>query len=753
MAKILNKREKNIRVGNTLSVLLILFLSGVFFLEIRQSGTSINVFFAPLVIIATLVIITAMIKTAVNFYKLASNIPSVLLLFYTMLMTAGKWTSPNYLLVCVAICGISCIYLSFYRTIAYIVVQNILLAFLIFRGTPVFGHDVGLWVTLLNWAICLFICLIMLVLTRSATIVLSKAVEHQSSFNNLLASTENYIAMIDDANKVIYASKTFANLGSSENQTMLEGRPFIDLFPGKSLKVFAGKMLKDRDSYAEDWEFSLNGQKRYFKTASYRLPGKDGGSLISMYDMTYLAERDEIAAMKDSMKIGLFFMDQEFVIQDHYSRYLEEVLSDENLAGKLFTDVISASVNSSDLEGIKDYLGMVLERSYDQEMLDDINPMNELHYVSVKNGDRKVIQCEFATIERGHGEVFLLVTVYDITVKVELQQRLAEEESKRQEEMQSVFELVQVDPSVFNDFIGDMEEEFETIDAILKNEGLSAHEVLVKVYQSVHAIKSNAVILGLNVFGNKVHTLESKIKAMRESDSKISFNEMLNLAMDIEKLSQEREGFKEVLDKLRKHMGGSAEGGSKESPHVKVLLDSLAKTTERASTDMGKVIRFIASEVDTEAVEKGPRRVMKEILMQLIRNSCVHGVEEPEIRAEKGKKEQGIIKLSIKMTEDKKHIHMKLQDDGGGLNYKKISEKALAKNLIKPADANNKDALLKVIFSPGFSTAEIEGVHAGRGIGLNLVRDRVKEVNGNIKIKSETDRGIIFFVSIPVPKP
>ncbi len=751
MAKILVKREKNIRVGNTLSVLLILFLSGVFFLETRQEGTSLNVFFAPLVIIAALIIVAAIIKTAVNFYKLASNVPAVLLLFYTMLMAAGKWTSPNYLLVCVAVCGISCIYLSYYRTIAYIVVQNILLAFLIFRGTPVFGHEVGFWVVILNWALCLFVCLIMLVLTRSATIVLSKAVEHQSSFNNLLASTENYIAMIDDANKVIYASKTFANLGSSEDQTMLEGRPFIDLFPGKTLKVFAGRMLKDRDSYAEDWEFSLNGQKRYFKTASYRLPGKDGGSLISLYDMTYLAERDEIAAMKDSMKIGLFFMDQNFVIQDHYSRYLEEVLSDENLAGQLFTDVISSSVNSSDLEGIKDYLGMVLERSYDQEMLDDINPMNELHYVSVKNGDRKVLQCEFATIERGHGEVFLLVTVYDITVKVELQQRLAEEESKRQEEMQSVFELVQVDPAVFNDFIGDMEEEFQTIDGILKNEGLSAHEVLVKVYQSVHAIKSNAVILGLNVFGNKVHALESKIKAMRESDSDVSFNEMLNLAMDIEKLSQEREGFKEVLNKLRKHMGssGSAEGGSKESPHVKVLLDSLAKTTERASTDMGKVIRFVAREedIDKEAIDNGPRRVMKEILMQLIRNSCVHGVEEPEVRAEKGKKEQGIIKLSIKMTEDKKHIHIKLQDDGGGLNYKKISEKAVAKKLIKPEDAN------KAIFSPGFSTAETEGVHAGRGIGLNLVRDRVKEVNGTIKVKSETGKGIIFFVSIPVPKP
>jgi len=110
----------------------------------------------------------------------------------------------------------------------------------------------------------------------------------------------------------------------------------------------------------------------------------------------------------------------------------------------------------------------------------------------------------------------------------------------------------------------------------------------------------------------------------------------------------------------------------------------------------------------------------------------------------------GVIKLTIKVTEDHKNIHIKLIDDGKGLDYKKIAQRALEKKLIKPEEAKNPDVLMRVIFMPGFSTADTETVHGGRGIGLNLVRDRIKEVKGAIKVKSEADKGTLFFISLPI---
>jgi two-component system chemotaxis sensor kinase CheA len=391
---------------------------------------------------------------------------------------------------------------------------------------------------------------------------------------------------------------------------------------------------------------------------------------------------------------------------------------------------------------------MVFERSYDQEMLEEINPLNELYYVNVNKQSRKVFQCSFSTVDQGAENVFILATIYDITERIELQKRLEEEEARRQEEMQAVFELIQVESDVFNDFMDDMKEEFEAIDKSLKNDKLSTHEALVKIYQSVHAIKSNSVILGLNVFGNKVHNLESKIKVLRESKT-VTFAEMLNLTMEIEKLYEETEGVESSISKLQSYTRKTDKDTKKEQ-NVKVLEDTLAKAAAKAAEDLKKKVKFVAVDIEPEAVERSPRRVMKEILVQLVRNSVVHGIEEPDIRKAKNKNETGVIKLSIKMTGDNKYTHIRLSDDGKGLDYKKISQKALGLEIIKKEDADNKNVLMKAIFSPGFSTASEEGVHGGRGIGLNLVRDRIKEANGTIKLRSEEEKGTVFSVALPL---
>jgi len=71
-------------------------------------------------------------------------------------------------------------------------------------------------------------------------------------------------------------------------------------------------------------------------------------------------------------------------------------------------------------------------------------------------------------------------------------------------------------------------------------------------------------------------------------------------------------------------------------------------------------------------------------------------------------------------------------------------------NLIKPKDANDEKTLLRVIFSPGFSTAETEGIHAGRGIGLNLVHDRVRGAKGSIRVQTKLGKGTVFNIIFPV---
>jgi two-component system chemotaxis sensor kinase CheA len=215
--------------------------------------------------------------------------------------------------------------------------------------------------------------------------------------------------------------------------------------------------------------------------------------------------------------------------------------------------------------------------------------------------------------------------------------------------------------------------------------------------------------------------------------------------MDIENLSMEKDGFKTTIEKINSFKSSSSNGLSQKQ---NVLVESLTKTAGKTAHDLKKKVKFKIDKIDDEAIENGPRRIMKEALMQLIRNSVAHGIESPEERNKKKKNETGLIWLSIKIKDE--NIHVKLGDDGRGLDYEKIAQKALRLNLIKKDEAKNKDVLLKTIFSPGFSTAETEGVHAGRGIGLSLVMDRRRSAKGSIKVKSEQGSGAIFKILLPI---
>jgi len=420
---------------------------------------------------------------------------------------------------------------------------------------------------------------------------------------------------------------------------------------------------------------------------------------------------------------------------------LEELFLLDFLAGRSFTELLSSSVNTKELNTIKDYLNMAFDGILDQEMMDDINPLTELNYNCINQNIKKVFQFGFAKIKHSNAEVYILVSVYDITARVELQQKLTNEENKRNEEMKTFFEILQVEPLVFKDFIEDTEIEFFQVQKNLKQEMLSSHEKLLNIYQSIHAIKSNSIVLGLTAFSNKAHVLESGIKKLCEQNE-VSFNDMLSLTIDIEKLTEKKDKIKTTINKINSFKLIQVINNEQ------VLIEALTKTVNKTAADLNKKVKFIIGEIDSKALKKSPRRIIKDILVQIIRNSVAHGIEEPEERAATGKKQTGIIKLSIKMKDDK--IHVKLSDDGRGLDYRKISEKALRLNLIKLEDKKNKDRLLKVIFSPGFSTAENETIYSGRGIGLNLVKDRVRDGKGSIKVQTESGKGTAFHLYFPV---
>jgi two-component system chemotaxis sensor kinase CheA len=455
------------------------------------------------------------------------------------------------------------------------------------------------------------------------------------------------------------------------------------------------------------------------------------------------AATEEITVMKDSMGLGVFLMDKDLIIQPQYSKALEKILGDDNLAKQKFTDLLSASITKKEQETLIDYFTMVINRSFDTQMLEQINPIEELHFVSTTSRAEKDLRCSFALVDQGKGSVFILGTLEDITSEKLLQKQLSEETDKREEEMRSIFEIIQVEPRVFNEFLEDMEYEFSRINEMLKNRELTSQYAMVDIYQSVHAIKSNAIILDLEKFSHKMQALELEIKKIRDQ-SEISFEDTLHITVEIEKLMREKDKFRETINRIQSFKISEVRN---QDEHV--LIQSLIRASGKAARDLNKKVEFTVDSIDRQAIEHGPRRLIKEILTQLVRNAVYHGIEDPAHRSAHGKDETGHIHLVIAMENGK--IHITLTDDGQGLDFNQIREQAQKLKIFKkPEDLKDTKQLAQVIFSPGFSTAGDAGLHAGRGIGLSLVRDRLYAINGSIKLHTEEGKGTAFHIFIPL---
>jgi len=149
-------------------------------------------------------------------------------------------------------------------------------------------------------------------------------------------------------------------------------------------------------------------------------------------------------------------------------------------------------------------------------------------------------------------------------------------------------------------------------------------------------------------------------------------------------------------------------------------------------------------------LDKNILEVLSSPLVHIIRNSCDHGIEMPEIRYAQGKPERGVIKV------DAYHqaglIHITITDDGKGLDPSTIRSKAIEKGIISKADLdqlNDKD-VFSLIMTPGFSTAAQMNDVSGRGVGMDVVKTSIAQIGGVIEIDSEPDVGINIHLSLPL---
>jgi two-component system, chemotaxis family, sensor kinase CheA len=180
---------------------------------------------------------------------------------------------------------------------------------------------------------------------------------------------------------------------------------------------------------------------------------------------------------------------------------------------------------------------------------------------------------------------------------------------------------------------------------------------------------------------------------------------------------------------------------------VKSIFSRMPRIVRDISAQLGKDIRLITTGENTE-VDKTVIEQLSDPLMHMIRNSCDHGVETPQVRTDHGKLAHGTIRLSANHRGGR--IIIEIRDDGAGINRERVLAKAREKNLI-PADSTpSHDEIDNMIFMAGFSTAEKVTNVSGRGVGMDVVKRNIEGMGGTVRVTNDPGRGSLFTVSLPL---
>jgi two-component system chemotaxis sensor kinase CheA len=184
-----------------------------------------------------------------------------------------------------------------------------------------------------------------------------------------------------------------------------------------------------------------------------------------------------------------------------------------------------------------------------------------------------------------------------------------------------------------------------------------------------------------------------------------------------------------------------------------VPVDRVFRRFGRVVRDLGrqtgKKLRLHIEGESTE-LDRGILESLEEPLLHLVRNAVSHGIEEPAERTARGKPEEA--RLTLRAGREGNQILIEISDDGRGIDLDAVRRRAVERGLVREdaAEGLAEADALELIFSPGFSTAEVVTEHSGRGVGLDVVRDTVESLRGSVTAQNGREQGAVFLIRVPL---
>ncbi len=453
----------------------------------------------------------------------------------------------------------------------------------------------------------------------------------------------------------------------------------------------------------------------------------------------------------DNVSDGLVLVDRSLTMRDQFSRAFVGIFNDDRIAGRSFIDFLfpdreKQATERKELEG---YLSILFNNeTADMDMILDINPMKNRE-IAVKGGnggfEKKIVKMDFKRIPGTDGGVEnVMAVVEDVTRAVGAQVELADEKSKREEELDMIQTILRLSPLTLSDFFAEAEGQLHRTEGLLG--GRPDRERMDTAFREIHSLRGTTRTLGfrrLSDLSRKVEYLLAKTRDDYEGSISVFTTEFLT-------------GFGALVEELDKIRGLFDRFKYFVNVHTRQHEETLAAQLDEFIGLLDKMTKELGREVGKEIVFKYDRNTnsvpflakIKNPLIHLVRNAIDHGIEDAYERLSAGKLGFGIIKLSVVLAQGKYTIDV--LDNGRGIDFEKIRAKAVEKKLI-PAHKKEytENELVRFIFLPGFSSTDKHTDISGSGVGLDIVKDSVKRLGGRIIVTTKQGKGTRFRMVIP----
>ncbi len=431
---------------------------------------------------------------------------------------------------------------------------------------------------------------------------------------------------------------------------------------------------------------------------------------------------------------GIFLLDKDFKISNLYSRAMEDIFEQKKIGGENFGNFMRPHIIPRDLEALEMFMKHLFNKDMDEEVVNQLNPVEQVKIFTEADGivNTKYIRVSFTRIER-NGEIqSIMATISDETESVLLQQHLEEAEEKKKRETEQVLSILKIDPAVLQGFLHNSKKIIKGISERYEaNKGRDLKELMNFTFETIHNLKGNAMVIGLDLMREKFHLIEESIAEFKEKD--VAGKDFLTILYEIDEANKILEDMEEMLHKVASVYKNLPSEGQLVTNIM--LLDTLEKGLEKMSKELDKPVSLTFKNEKNLVIPDNLINPFKDVMIQLMRNSLSHGIESANVRVALDKMVKGNIIVSVDRT-DQNEMIISYCDDGKGLDIEEIATKAVEREIITEASLEDMsdEEIARLIFNNGFSTAGKADDYSGRGQGMSLVKTIIEENGGAFDI-------------------